>query len=467
MSDSKPVNDWLKDWQALQRQYLNAWSDLSAKASPAAPPPAMPFGMPFAGMTGAAPAFGTPPAWHEGLEQWARLFAGSGSKQSETAERMLASAQSYVSMIQSMFGAAGQNMGAGSASANPAQAWFDSLRGGFPAPNGFQIPGMDADLANNPFSKALRDISGQGAKGFTEMPAAFAPFVEQMRQEGLSWLRVPAFGVGREHQEHYQKTALAFVEYQQAMKNYNALMLKASQRGFELFEGKLAERAEPGRAIDSLRALYDLWVDAAEEAYAEVALSDEFAKVYGELANAQMRARAQIQAEVERVSTDLGMPTRSELNSVHKRLHDLRRELRDGGRAQVDASGFDAGIAALQAEVKQLKRAPARKQAPAASAPKAAAAVPGAAKKPQAARARRRTAKPRRPAPVVKPRPVAEVSGKSADKGKTAFGDAIAAMRRRVGGKPGKLKAVAAGMSKPSKQNKSASAGEKAGKRKK
>ncbi|HEY8010902.1 MAG TPA: class III poly(R)-hydroxyalkanoic acid synthase subunit PhaE [Rudaea sp.] len=464
MSDSKPVNDWLKDWQALQRQYLNAWSDLSAKASTAAPPPAMPFGMPFAGMAGAAPAFGTPPAWHEGLEQWARLFAGSGNKQSETAERMLASAQSYVSMIQSMFGAAGQ--GAGAASANPAQAWFDSLRGGFAAPSGFQIPGMDTDLANNPFAKALRDISGQGAKGFTEMPAAFAPFIEQMRQEGLSWLRVPAFGVGREHQEHYQKTALAFVEYQQALKNYNALMLKASQRGFELFEGKLAERSEPGRSIDSLRALYDLWVDAAEEAYAEVALSDEFAKVYGELANAQMRARAQIQAEVERVSTDLGMPTRSELNGVHKRLHDLRRELRDGGRAQADNGAHEAEIAALQAEVKQLKRAPARKQDSVASAPKAA--VAAAAGKPRPARTRRRVAaKPRPPAPVVKPRPLAASSSKSAGKGKSTFGDAIAAMRRRVGGKPGKLKAVAAGMSKPSKQNKSANADDKTGKRKK
>jgi hypothetical protein len=120
----------------------------------------------------------------------------------------------------------------------------------------------------------------------------------------------------------------------------------------------------------------------------------------------------------------------------------------------------------LQAEVKQLKRAPARKQDPAASAPKAAAAA--VAVKPQAARTRRRaTAKPRPPAPVVRPRPLAASSGKSAGKDKTAFGDAIAAMRRRVGGKPGKLKAVAAGMSKPSKQNKSASADDKTGKRKK
>ncbi len=401
------------------------------------------------------------------------MFGGAG-KQSETVERMLASAQSYAAMIQSMFRA--QNAGAGSASANPSQAWLDSLRGGFAAPNGFRIPGMDAGLTgssaflDNPFTKALRDISGQGAKGFTEMPAAFAPFVEQMRQEGLSWLRAPAFGVGREHQEHYQKTALAFVEYSQALQNYNALMLKASQRGFELFEGKLAERSEPGRAIDSLRALYDLWVDAAEEAYAEIALSDEFAKVYGELANAQMRVRAQIQAEVERVGTDLGMPTRSELNSVHKRLHDLRRELRDGGRAtQADGSAPQAEIVTLHAKVKELKHSSARvRQSAATPVPKAVAAAPPAGKQsPPPARARRRVpAKPRASAPVVRPRPVAVSSRKSADTGKTTFGDAIAAMRRRVVGKPGKHKAVAAGMSKPSRQNKSASAKPKAGKRK-
>ena len=122
-----------------------------------------------------------------------------------------------------------------------------------------------------------------------------------------SWLKLPAFGFLREHQEHQQKGAVAFVEYQEQVARYNAQMLEAARRGFELFEGKLAEREQPGRQIESLRALYDLWVDAAEEAYAEIALSREFQEIYGELTNAQMRLRAQIQQEVERLSVDLGM----------------------------------------------------------------------------------------------------------------------------------------------------------------
>ena len=473
MSETKSPNDWVNDWQALQRQYLNAWSDLAQKS----PFNAAPTG--FAGMPGAMPSFGTPPAWHEGLEQWSRMFGGA-NKQSETAERVLESAKSYMAMVQGMFGAAtAQHAGAASAQANPAQAWLDAMRAGFAAPAGFNVPGVDAAMLNNPFTKALRDIVGHGAQGFGQLPASIAPFVEQMRQEGLSWLRMPAFGVGREHQEHYQKTVLAFVEYQQALNQYNQLMLKAGKRGFEKLEDKLADRGEPGRTIDSVRALYDLWVDCAEEAYAEIALSDEFAKVYGELANAQMRVRAQIQAEVERIGTDLGMPTRSELNSVHQRLHDLRREVRDGKGAQIDTSELEAEIATLRAEMRQLKQVQSRAQQSApAAAPKAAAAhVTAKPETPAHVLPRKRTQrrvravpklKARVPAPVVKPRPVAVPNDKSADKEKGTFGDAIAAMRQRVAGKSRKLKAVAADMSKPSKRNdESERADKKSRKRKK
>jgi hypothetical protein len=71
-----------------------------------------------------------------------------------------------------------------------------------------------------------------------------------------------------------------------------------------------------------------------------------------------MRVRSQLQQEVERVGVDLGMPTRTELNSVHKRLHDLRRELRDSQEAQRDLGhdGRDAEIAAMRAEIDDLRR---------------------------------------------------------------------------------------------------------------
>ena len=286
--------------------------------------------------------------WHEGFEQWSRMFAGAG-KQSETIERVLASARSFTAFAQSMIGAA--------TPATPARRpnWADALR------DGFKMPGGAASLFSNPVAQALREISGQGVKSFEQMMQGFAPQLDPSH-EAKSWLRVPAFGFLREHQEHYQKMAVALVDYQEQTSRYNALIMKASERGFELFESKLAAREEPGRQIDSLRALYDLWVDAAEEAYAEIALSPEFREVYGALVNAQMRVRSQIQQEVERIATDFGMPTRSELDSIGQRLHDLRREVRNGERGRIERAR--ARSRRLRREVAALKAAMNAKAAP-------------------------------------------------------------------------------------------------------
>jgi len=445
MNDDKSTNDWLKDWSALQRQYLNAWSDFthnfpqgqtSAGAQMGGLPPFNVF---------AAPASSAQPAWQEGLGSWARTFADAG-KQNETSERLIESAKGYMAMMQSLLGAAPTAANIDS----PAQAWFDTARGA----GGMNIPGFDP--VAHPFAKALRDVVGKGARGFAELPAAFAPYIEQMRNEGLSWLRVPAFGLAREHQEHHQRTALAFFEYQQALREYNRLMLKAAQRGNELFEGKLAERGEPGRTIDSLKALYDVWVDAMEDAYAEVALSEEFSRAYGDLANAQMHVRKQIQIDVERMSREFGMPTRSELDSLSKQVHDLRRELRDDS-ASGDAGALGEELANLRSEVAALRKSLVQTSAKSATlhATASVAAVSPAAPSATVSRSaakpvqrRAAPAKSRTPVAVVRPRPIDEGLGKAKS---NSFADAVAAMRRRINDKPKARRAKAAQMAQPSK----------------
>ena len=331
---TRPQNDW----QAMSKQYWNAWNDATRKAF---------------GVSPEAAADKTP--WHEGLEQWSRMFDAGKAQgaQNEVVERLLAGARSYFSLLQTLAekGADG--------SADP-QAWSDKVR------ESFNFPGADAALFDNPLARALRELAGQGAKGFEQMMEAVQPAMREMH----ALLDLPAFGYAREHQEHYQRMGKAWLDYQHETNRYNALIARASRRAFEVFEDKLAERGEPGRQIDSARGLYDLWVDAAEDAYAEIALSDEFREVYGALVNAQMRVRQNAQKEVERVATDLGMPTRTEIDSMGKRLHALHRDAKN--HAEV-LPGLVAEVAALRAEVERLK-ADGKPTAPkAASAPKKAA----------------------------------------------------------------------------------------------
>lgn len=317
--------DWFKQWEALSQRYWDGWKNQGI------------------GPAGGIDA-GTP--WQAGLEQWTKLFApGAATAQSDLVERVAANAKAYVALMQSMISAAAGDKPA----ANPMSAWTDALK------NGFNIPGIDPSLFNNPLGGSLRDIAGQGAKGFEQMMADFARGTGgPLRAEALASLGQPTFGLAREHQERWQQLGASWIEYQEQTNRYNTLILKASQNGFDRFQSKLAEREEPGRQLDSVRAVYDLWVDAAEEAYAEIALSDEFRKTYGAMVNAQMRVRALMQQEVEQQTRQLGMPTRTEIKGVEKSLHEIRRTIK-ANREATDAD-LAAEVAALRAELAALKR---------------------------------------------------------------------------------------------------------------
>jgi class III poly(R)-hydroxyalkanoic acid synthase PhaE subunit len=190
--------------------------------------------------------------------------------------------------------------------------------------------------APNPFASAFQAMGGEGMQGLDAWNAAMAPWLEAARREGGALLGLPAFGIGREHQERLQSLAQAQLETSRREGEFNLLMVRALERAHALFSAKLVERSAPGKALESARALFDLWIDAAEEAYAEVALSPEFRSAYGALVNAQMRLRQGVQREVEQAAAQFGMPTRTEVDAAHRRIAELERALRrmrDGAAA--------------------------------------------------------------------------------------------------------------------------------------
>jgi len=328
MTDTMDFAQWARNWEAMSRQAMSSF--------PGGTTPAW------------IPQDGMQRQWNEGMTQWARQF-GSGAPQSDAIERVMAGAQGYLGMLQSMAAAAGGHAGGAPPS------WFDAMKGsaGFAAstPSWF----------NNPITEAMRSFGGSGAQGIEQMMERFASAAAPMFNDAKGMLSMPAFGHLREHQENAQRSAKALIEYQEQMARYNRLMLKVSEHAFARFQLKLAEREEPGRQIDSMRGVYDLWIDAAEEAYAEVALSEEFRDVYGALVNAQMHVREHVQREVERISSDLGIPTRSEIDTIGERLQALRREFRDEREASADIGALTAEVAALREEVAAMKSASALK----------------------------------------------------------------------------------------------------------
>lgn len=188
-------------------------------------------------------------------------------------------------------------------------------------------------------------MPGQRAHGFPPMPsfpgwlapgsASPPPGLDALRE----LLDTPAFGYGRVQQAKQQALVSAMLDHQQASARYQQLIAHAQVGGAERLQRKMAEPGFSG--TPSLKAMYDLWVDAVEEAYAEIALSDEFREAYAAQANTQMRVRQLQQQQVEQWCREVGLPTRSEVATLGQRLQELRRELRrmQGSAGKASAPG--------------------------------------------------------------------------------------------------------------------------------
>lgn len=300
-----PANDFIRDYQSLAQQSWDAWTRQLQQQQPQ-PAAANPF-------------FTSPTA------------ATSGN---DTLERTLAGLKGYFDWMQ---GAA-----LNGAAAQPVD-WRQQLQ---------QLFGG----ASQPFAQAFGGIDSAGAEGFARQ---WQSWMQAAQHGGFGDLPgahgpTPAFGQDREDQMKQQAMAAAVLESLQASARYQALIQRSNAQAMQRLQDKLAERAEPGRQIDSLKALYDLWVDAAEEAYAEIALTDEFREVYGNMVNTQMRVRQMQQQQTEQFCQQLGMPTRSEVSSLGERLQALRREFR-ASQATATEDRADE-IMALRRELSALKR---------------------------------------------------------------------------------------------------------------
>jgi hypothetical protein len=142
-----------------------------------------------------------------------------------------------------------------------------------------------------------------------------------------------ALGPNREHQQRWQRTADTGRRVFDAQMKIHLMWSDALREAALAFAEKLTtlqrDATKSGsQDIESLRAVYDVWIECAEEAYARVAHSDSFSSALADFMNAGAALRTEARASGEVWAKALDLPTRSELNSVIRRVSSLEGELR-------------------------------------------------------------------------------------------------------------------------------------------
>ena len=249
----------------------------------------------------------------------------------------------WLKLMQSV---AGQFAGRDTSSAEVAEAWREAVqRQGEPWAQ--WMPGMAAGPI------------GGADPGLKQA----ADWWQNWQREAAPWLEMPGLGLGRNQHQRWQTLARAQQEYQQQLQAHAELLKAVMEQAFKRFEQRLAEHEQEGAQLNSARAMFDLWIEAAEEAYASAALSPEFREASGAFANAHMRLRAALQQEVEQAAERLGMPTRTEMDAAHRRITELERQVRQLLRASQAPSTQTAAAKKPASKKSAVKKAVSKKPA--------------------------------------------------------------------------------------------------------
>ncbi|MDC7806586.1 poly(R)-hydroxyalkanoic acid synthase subunit PhaE [Luteimonas sp BLCC-B24] len=321
--------------ERLARQYWNAWQDALQRTMPGATTPGMSgFGMPGAFAAPADP-------WQGVRDWWMQQSGAPRGGLDDLLARVNGQAGAWFEQMQQLAGRlAGQNATPEAVTA----AWRDMLGG----------------AGANPFAQMLSGLDGPGLQGWDTWMQRLAPLLGASVDGGRPWHALPTFGLAREHQERWQGFAHALADYQHSQQAFQGLLQQASQDAFAHFERRLRER-DPAQPIESPRALFDLWIDAAEDAYADVALSPPFRSAYAEMVAGQMRLRQAVQAEIEQLCRQFDLPTRTELDGAHRKLADLERVVR---RLRDRIETLDAGASADRSPAATASTPPRRPAGP-------------------------------------------------------------------------------------------------------
>jgi class III poly(R)-hydroxyalkanoic acid synthase PhaE subunit len=406
----------MKDWAEAQRKYWDTWMNFARPAGAGQPFQANPFaGMngsnpfvqnPFAANPFATNPFATNPFAANGsgfdpfqaftqnpfaglnggqnpftgaMEQWwSALKPEAQGDLGTVAERFFDMGKTFMSMAEGAFGAAGTEqpdaaMQMWMSSMQAAlQQWITQIQNNMDLVTP-DLPGVSgttlttwAQLADsiapwlNMSQSYLKDVAAGHLPGGLEMPGVGAA-----QEQFCRALSMPGLGYTREQQEGMQQLARHLLAYHDALRAYKLAFAKTALESLNAVQKRLQAMHEAGEKIESLRALYDMWVDASEEAYAVFAMSDEYQVVYGDLVNALMQVRKDMNLIAEQQYQLMNIPTRSEIDTMQHRQQEIRRDNRRLAHE----------LASLRKEVEALKKSP-KPATPSKPKPKAAAKAP-------------------------------------------------------------------------------------------
>lgn len=172
---------------------------------------------------------------------------------------------------------------------------------------------------------------------------------------------VPPLGLFREWQSAWREVTEAQLEQNKASQALSRQLAPVFETAIKRFVKSLNTQNDGLEDIKSLRALYDLWVGIAEQAYAEKVMTTQYSQAFGNFVNASARYRLAVQTLTSDIAEATNMPSRRELDALITRQHELEADiqiLKQTAANGRDTESIEQALAQLSERVAALTSEP-------------------------------------------------------------------------------------------------------------
>jgi len=135
-------------------------------------------------------------------------------------------------------------------------------------------------------------------------------------------------GLSRENTRQMQELADVHAQMGPAIAKMQEAMSGFPEQFQKALTQRVEQRANAANPVSSLREMIDLWIDAGEAAFAEIAHSEAFGRAFGGFTDAMSQAKIARSKWLDSQLETIGLPTRAEMQTSHERLQQARRDIR-------------------------------------------------------------------------------------------------------------------------------------------
>jgi polyhydroxyalkanoate synthase subunit PhaE len=141
-------------------------------------------------------------------------------------------------------------------------------------------------------------------------------------------MKSPILGPTREFTGKLLNGFDAWSQLYRASLDYQIVLGDIQVKSFEALMKALVNKAEKGETIEDWKQFQALWSQIADDVFAEAFCEEKNLKIRGKFLNALNLYRIEQHKLLEQSLQMMNLPTRSEIDELHKTVYELKKEIK-------------------------------------------------------------------------------------------------------------------------------------------